>query len=185
MNKVNLGYFLSQKKRRVEVKNDEIYRQIGVKLWGEGAYERDTIKGSDTKYKYFYQVKSGDVIVNKIWARNGSIAVVTDELDGLVGSSEFPTFCIDQGKAELSWVKWLTRSEYLREKCLHLSGGTSGKKRLKPEQFLGIEVNLPTMEKQQEISSFMDKIASFEDHIAQITDQTSKLKESFLRSNYV
>lgn len=28
----------------------KIYRQIGVRLWGEGAYESEPIDGSQTKY---------------------------------------------------------------------------------------------------------------------------------------
>ena len=34
--------------RSVEVEAGKSYRTIGVKLWGEGAYERQTIDGSET-----------------------------------------------------------------------------------------------------------------------------------------
>jgi len=54
----------------------KIYRQIGVRLWGEGAYEREPIDGSQTKYSTLSCVETDDIIVNKIWARNGSVAVV-------------------------------------------------------------------------------------------------------------
>ena len=33
------------------------YRQIGVRLWGEGAYERDSIDGSQTNTKHFHESK--------------------------------------------------------------------------------------------------------------------------------
>jgi type I restriction enzyme S subunit len=33
------------------------YRQLGVKLWGEGAYERESIDGSQTKYKTLSRVQ--------------------------------------------------------------------------------------------------------------------------------
>jgi type I restriction enzyme S subunit len=58
------------------------YRQIGVKLWGEGAYEREPMDGGATKYAQLFRAEAGDVIVNKIWARNGSVAVVPDALAG-------------------------------------------------------------------------------------------------------
>jgi len=35
--------------------------------WGQGAYERESIDGSQTKYKTLSRVESGDIIVNKIW----------------------------------------------------------------------------------------------------------------------
>ena len=68
------------------------YRQVGVHLWGEGAYERESMDGADTKYKTLNCVKAGDIIVNKIWARNGSVSVVTPALGGCFCSGEFPLF---------------------------------------------------------------------------------------------
>jgi hypothetical protein len=69
-----------------------IYRQIGVRLWGEGAYEREPIDGAQTKYAQLFRAEAGDIIVNKIWARNGSVAVVPTSLAGCYGSGEFPMF---------------------------------------------------------------------------------------------
>ena len=63
------------------------YRKIGVRLWGEGAYDRGAIDGSQTKYAKLFRAESGDIIVNKIWARNGSVAVVPATLAGCFGSS--------------------------------------------------------------------------------------------------
>jgi len=40
------------------------YRQIGVRLWGQGAYEREAIDGSQTKYATLSRVESGDIVVN-------------------------------------------------------------------------------------------------------------------------
>jgi type I restriction enzyme, S subunit len=69
-----------------------IYRQIGVRLWGEGAYEREPLEGSRTKYQTLSRVETNDIIVNKIWARNGSVAVVPKELAESFVSAEFPLF---------------------------------------------------------------------------------------------
>src|SRR5437660_10163206 len=70
----------------------KIYRQIGVRLWGEGAYERAPIDGSQPKYNTLSCVEADDIIVNKIWARSGSVAVVPRYLARRYGSAEFPTF---------------------------------------------------------------------------------------------
>src|ERR1035441_9240849 len=48
------------------------YRTIGVKWWGEGAYERETIDGSETAAKTLSIVREEDLIINKIWVRHGS-----------------------------------------------------------------------------------------------------------------
>src|SRR3989338_6446511 len=79
------------------------YRQIGVRLWGEGAYERETIDGGQTKYKTFSRVEADDIIVNKIWARNGSVAVVSEQLEGCYASGEFPIFTPIKKKLDSKW----------------------------------------------------------------------------------
>lgn len=48
--------------------------------------------GGATQYATLYEARAGDIIVNKIWARNGSVAVVEDHLSGAFGSGEFPMF---------------------------------------------------------------------------------------------
>ena len=60
----------------------KIFRQVGVRLWGQGAYERESIDGINTKYKTLNRTEIGDIILNKIWARNGSVSVILDGLEG-------------------------------------------------------------------------------------------------------
>lgn len=79
------------------------YRQIGVKLWGQGAYERESIDGSQTQYKRLFRVEADDIIVNKIWARNGSVSVVSSTLAGCYASGEFPTFAPIKENLEPRW----------------------------------------------------------------------------------
>src|SRR2546423_1624072 len=93
------------------------YRQIGVQLWGRGAYEREIIDGSQTKYATLSPVEADDIIVNKIWARNGSVAVVTDGLAGCYGSGEFPTFAPIREKLEPRWFHWITKTRWFWEQC--------------------------------------------------------------------
>lgn len=151
-----LREFLRLVDRTEKVLPDKLYRQIGVRVWGNGAYERESILGCNTKYKVLSKVCTNDLIVNKIWARNGSIAIVTSELDGLYCSSEFPLFVVDEKKALLEWVRWLVKTPWFWKKCMEKSGGTSGKNRIAPNKFLEIDVDLPTLDRQTEISSRLD-----------------------------
>ncbi len=153
---VKLRGFLQLVDRTEKVVPDKAYRQIGVRVWGRGVYERESILGCNTKYKELSKVCANDIIVNKIWARNGSIAIVTKELDGLYCSSEFPLFVIDEKKARLGWVKWLIKAPWFWKLCAEKSGGTSGKNRITPNKFLEIDVGLPPLEKQTEVFRFLD-----------------------------
>ena len=46
-----------------------------------GVYEREPIDGAATQYETLYEPQPGDIIINKIWARHGSVAVI-QELNG-------------------------------------------------------------------------------------------------------
>ena len=135
------------------------YRQMGVRLWGEGAYERETIDGSGTKYAMLNRVESGDLVVNKIWARNGSVAVVPHALSGCYVSGEFPTFAPIPSKVDSRWLHWLTKTKPFWDQCDEKSRGTSGKNRIRPEQFLSVAVPLPPIEEQRRIVGRIEVLA--------------------------
>ena len=136
------------------------YKQIGVRLWGQGAYQRETVDGSETKYPVFYRVEKDDVIVNKIWARNGSVAVVTADLAGSFGSAEFPTYEVDRTVLLPGWFAWFTKTPELWEQCDSLSRGTSGQNRLRPERFLEVRLPLPPLNEQRRIVARLDKVTA-------------------------
>ena len=136
------------------------YRQIGVRLWGEGAYDRGAIDGSQTKYAKLFRAESGDIIVNKIWARNGSVAVVPATLAGCFGSSEFPMFAPKPNQLEPRWMHWLTKTPTFWSQCDEKSRGTSGQNRIKPEQFLRVEIPLPPLAEQRRIVARIEELAA-------------------------
>jgi type I restriction enzyme S subunit len=136
-----------------------MYRQVGVRLWGQGAYEREPLEGSQTKYNTLSRVEANDIIVNKIWARNGSVSVIPPELADCYVSGEFPTFIPAKEKLNPQWFRWLTKTQPFWEQCDEKSRGTSGKNRIRPEQFLKILIPLPPLEEQQRIVARIDVLA--------------------------
>jgi type I restriction enzyme S subunit len=135
------------------------YRKIGVKLWGEGAYERKPMDGSQTKYARLFCAEAGDIIVNKIWAQNGSVAVVPETLAGCFGSGEFPMFTPKADRLDSRWIHWLTKTSGFWAQCDEKSRGTSGKNRIKPEQFLRVEIPLPPLPEQRRIVARIEELA--------------------------
>lgn len=145
--------------RREALIPGKMYRQVGVRLWGEGAYERDPVDGGQTKYKTLSRVESSDIIVNKIWARNGSVAVVSDALAGCYGSNEFPTFSPVPDRLDPQWFHWITKTRDFWTRCDEQSRGTSGKNRIRPEKFLQIEIPLPPLSEQRRIVARIEELA--------------------------
>jgi type I restriction enzyme S subunit len=125
-----------------------------------GAYERESIIGAQTKYKTLARVEEGDIVVNKIWARNGSVAVVPKELEGSYVSGEFPTFIALSNRLNPRWFHWITRTKDFWKQCDEKSRGTSGKNRIRPERFLEIEIPLPSLIEQQRILSRFERLSN-------------------------
>lgn len=159
-----------------------IYRQVGVKLWGIGAYEREPIEGSQTKYKTLSRVEADDIVVNKIWARNGSVAVIPKNLAGCYVSSEFPTFVPIREKLNPRWFHWLTKTKNFWKQCDDKSQGTSGKNRIRPERFLEIEIPLPPLPEQNRIVVRIEKLVAEIDKAHRLRQQTVEESESLFKS---
>jgi type I restriction enzyme S subunit len=155
---VPLSAVVSPVDRSVPVLAGTAYRTIGVKWWGEGAYERITIDGSQTAAKTLSMVRKGDLIINKIWVRHGSVAVASEDVDGCAASGEFPTFQADEDRILPQWLHWICKTRGFWTACDDLSRGTSGKNRIRPERFLTIKIPLPPTDEQHRLVTKIDAI---------------------------
>lgn len=160
----------------------ERYRQIGVRLWGEGAYERASIDGIDTQYRSLNKTANGDIIVSKIWARNGSVSVVSPELEGCYCSGEFPLFSPDLSQLIPDWFFWITKTDWFWNSCDIKARGTSGKNRIRPEKFLEIEIPLPPLSEQKRISKILHSIVGQRDQAEKLRQEVITDAQSLLHS---
>lgn len=156
---VPLNKLCAQANRYETPEAGTIYRQMGIRLWGAGAYERDSVDGSETQYSKLNRVATNDLVVNKIWARNGSVAVVTPSLSDTYVSGEFPAFTMDNSRLLPEWMQIITKWQGFWRYCDEKARGTSGKNRIKPKQFLSIEIPLPPLAEQQAIAARLDALA--------------------------
>ncbi len=134
------------------------YRQIGVRLWGDGAYERESLDGAATQYSVFHRVEADDIIVNKIWARHGSVSVVPPQLDGCYCSGEYPLFRPNEAKISPRWFYWMTKMRWFWRECEIASRGTTGKSRIRPKMFASIMIPLPDRREQDRIVAKLDAL---------------------------
>lgn len=177
---VKLADVLEPVARALTPEAGTLYRQLGVRLWGEGAYEREPIDGSQTKYSRLFGVEADDVVVNKIWARNGSVAVVSPQLAGAFVSSEFPTFVVDRRRLDARWFHWITKTRSFWAACDAQSQGTSGKNRIRPERFLAIEIPLPPLDEQRRIVARFDAIEARHHEADLLRNQVSEILDLML-----
>uniref|UniRef100_UPI00195BD06E restriction endonuclease subunit S n=1 Tax=Crenalkalicoccus roseus TaxID=1485588 RepID=UPI00195BD06E len=156
--RVALGEVAEPVARPVAPRPDDTYRFIGVKWWGEGVYEFARKPGTETAASVLFRVEPDDLVINKIWARHGSIGVVPPDLAGAVGSNEFPTFRAKPERLLPRWLHWWSKSRSAWEACAGLSFGSSGKNRIKPAEFLCIPLPLPPLSEQERIVARLDAV---------------------------
>jgi len=155
-----LGELVTSVNRVVVPIPGQTYRQLGVRLWGQGAYERESIDGGLTKYQQLFRAECGDIVVNKIWARNGSVAVVDQVVSGCYGSNEFPMFAPKPDRLDPRWMHWITKTRDFWKQCDQKSRGTSGQNRIRPERFLEIKIPLPPLDDQLRIIARLEELNS-------------------------
>lgn len=83
---------ITQNRHYVSVAEDSIYDLLGVRWYGEGAFIRESVLGTETSASKLQKVLPGSLIYNRLFAWKESFAVVGSELEGTYASGEFPMF---------------------------------------------------------------------------------------------
>ncbi len=84
-----IGEVVTEKKRSVELLDDELYELIKVKRRNEGVISRGYLKGKDILVKNYSQLKAGDYIISKRQVVHGATGIVPQELDKAIVSNEY------------------------------------------------------------------------------------------------
>lgn len=147
---VRLADVLLPVKRQVRLDLDEHYSTLGVRWYGNGAFSKPAVPGSAIAAKTLNEVHEGDVVYSKLFAWKGSFGVVPASLHGLVASTEFPTYRAHERELLPEFFAiWASRPEVWAEADNASTGTTANSRnRLAPEQFLDMEMDLPTLDEQ-------------------------------------
>lgn len=91
----------------------------------------------------WYTARSGDVVFSGIDLWKGCIAVVTDDFDGALVSSEFPVYEIIDNRLDPAFLSTLLRSRYYRRAFRAITTGHSNRRRTQPTDFEALEICFP------------------------------------------
>jgi type I restriction enzyme S subunit len=158
--KVPLGEILTKSEEWIDIKPDEQYRQITVKLWGKGVVLRDEVSGTEIAATRRIVVKSKQFILSRIDARNGAFGLIPDSLDRAVVSSDFPVFTLNCSRILPEFLDWMSKTYDFVDLCKAASEGTTNRVRLKEERFLATEIPLPSLEEQHRIVARIEELAT-------------------------
>ncbi len=171
-------------KRPIAVKPGREYQTLGVKWWGKGVYKREIKYGQDIKTEILQVVQANDMIYNKMWARHGSVGIVPPDLEGAVATSDFPLFILDQDYISPEYFSWVTKTPWFWNECELRSYGTSDRRRVNSQQFLEIDLPVPSLPEQRRIVARLDalqaQVAAVQAHQIATSAALEALKPSIL-----
>jgi type I restriction enzyme, S subunit len=156
LERVRLADLATQYIESVQLAPHEKYVTLGVKWYGEGAFARPPKNGDAIQSPTLRRVRSGQLLYNRMFVVEGSFAIVPPDLATGVVSSEFPVFDLDRTRILPEWLCLYLLDEYtlkrIEAEVTGVERGSSkSRRRWKEDQFMRFEVDLPTIQDQEEI----------------------------------
>lgn len=137
----------------VIVSSDETYHFAGVYCFGRGVFVGQKKSGMEFAYPRLTKLRAGNFVYPKLMAWEGALAVVPPECNGLVVSTEFPVFEINQDRVLPEVLDVYFRSPSVWPALSGASTGTNvRRRRLNPADFLNYRMPLPRREIQEKLS---------------------------------
>lgn len=181
---VLLGELLQRGDQAAELKPDDEYHEVTIRLWGKGVVSRGKVRGSDVGTARRF-VRAGQLILSKIDARNGALGIVPPELDGAIVSNDFPSFEVQDEKICFpAYLGTLVRSAAFVELCKASSEGTTNRVRLKEDRFLRQRVPLPPLPEQRAIVARIDALGDKARQVAAHLDAVEADAEQLLAQQF-
>lgn len=160
MSVVPLSRVLTKISPSVNVEPGSSYPNAGVLNRGRGLFAKPPLAGGATAVAKLYRLSTGNVVYSKLFAWEGSVALVSDEFDGAYVSSEFPIFEVDRQLADLRYLHHaLTWSKTLEQIAAMGSGLGQRRQRVNPDRFVTAEIPLPPLADQRRIAAHLDSVA--------------------------
>ena len=167
----------------VIVEPDQDYRIAGIYSFGRGLIKRPTINGTETSYKTLTRLYSGRLVMSKLNAWEGALAIVPDEFSGANVSPEYPVFEINTDVAEPDYISHLIKWPALWER-LTPRGSMVRRKRTTPSTLMAIKVPLPELDEQRRIAAHLESASNTLSLIREKRTYSSYLRKSLRESLY-
>jgi len=173
---MRVGDVFEQVHRMTSVSATEIYPMVGARNFARGAFEANSMRGTDTKYRELQLVKAGDLIYPKLGAWEGAFAFVESDLGDRYTSPEYCVFTIRSTEVDAAYLRHLFAWEpFWRSLAARSTGTNVRRRRLQPTAFLDGQLPLPDLPEQQNIASRLDRLAERSDGLLRSTHTGSSI----------
>lgn len=143
----------------VDVQDDELYNQIGIRSHGKGIFYKDEVTGKSLGNKRVFWIKENTFIVNIVFAWEQAVAKTTEKEIGMIASHRFPMYLPIVNQSNLDYLLhfFLTpKGKSLLE--LASPGGAGRNKTLGQKEFENLKFLVPDVAEQTKIAAFLTTI---------------------------
>ena len=156
---INVDNLVNNYSNAVNVKKDISYEQIGIRSHGKGLFYKEPVKGVSLGNKRVFWIKENMLIINIVFAWERAIAKTTYREIGKIASHRFPMYQPRKNISNLDFLLYLfltKKGKYLL--TLASPGGAGRNKTLGKKEFGKLILDIPTIDEQQKIVSFLSKV---------------------------
>lgn len=160
LNTIKLGHVLTRRKDEINVQELEIYKRLTIRMNGQGIEIRDCVPGTEIATKRQFVVKSGQLLLSKIDARNGAFGILPEHCNGAIITGNFWAFDICQDILDSRYFDYLTKTPLFIDFCIRASDGTTNRLYLQEDKFLNMKISLPPIAEQRRIVARIEELAA-------------------------
>jgi len=159
------------------------YAIAGVYSFGRGLFKRRPIAATETSYTKLHRLHVGQLVVSRLKAFEGALAVVPPELDGWFLSPEFPTFECIEGRLHPAYLAHVCRWPDLWSMLAGASRGIGARReRVHVEDLLRLELAIPLIDDQRRVADELDQMTAKEGVLSQSRQRAEQLRTSLTES---
>ncbi|KKT47647.1 MAG: N-6 DNA methylase [Parcubacteria group bacterium GW2011_GWC2_44_17] len=152
---VPLSEIITEYKLPITIEDETQYKQVSVRLYGNGVSLREIQKGTEILTKKQFLVKSGTLIYGTQNLARGAIGVLPAECDGAVITQNMRVFETSDFVNQ-KYLEYILQSKRFVSIVEELEHGAA-RAYIYPESFLPIQIPLPPLEVQNEIVEKIEK----------------------------
>lgn len=147
---------LERVERPVEVKEDEMYMQIGIRSHGKGLFYKEPVSGKSLGNKAVFWIEPDCFVLNIVFAWEQAIGKTTQAAVGMVGSHRFPMYRPVDGRIDIDYLISYLMTKRGKDILEAASPGGAGRNRtLGQDRFMNSKIVLPTPAEQKKIAEIL------------------------------
>ncbi len=128
-------------------------RKLTVKLWGKGVVPKDDVGSASTQY---FIRHAGQFIYSKLDFLNSAFGVIPEELEGYETTADLPAFECHGINPYFMFYRAIQQDFYYKNGII--ADGSRKAKRIHADTFLEMPIQLPSIEEQNLIVSYLQKL---------------------------